>query len=184
MGHLSLRKWITSGVQGSYTRVVLTKTSFLYFVHFTELDLEETISEDDIGKLVFAPDDWIVMKKLDVFVKVGTTDHRAKIESMVRLSEELVDTKSLRVRWIVNNKKEVVDISSVVPMYSSEGNNQKRKATKPAKPSSVISEQTPKPMDGSLEKSNYPRKLLVGLSFKANTSSIATLYLPNKRLQR
>ena len=44
---------------------------------------------------------------------------------MVRLSEELVDTKSLRVRWIVNNKKEVVDTSSVRPMYSSEGNNQK-----------------------------------------------------------
>ena len=58
---------------------------------------------------------------------MGITDHPAKIDSMVRLSEELVDTKSLRVRWIVNNKKEVVDTSSVRPMYSSEGNNQKRK---------------------------------------------------------
>ena len=142
------------------------KTSFIYFVHFTELDLEETINEADIEKLVFTSDDWIVMKDLDVFVRVGTTNHPAKIDSMVRLSEELVDTKSLRVRWIVNNKKEVVDLSSVVPMYSSEGNNQKRKATKPAKSSSVIPLQTPKPMDGSLEKSYYPRKLLVGLSYK------------------
>ena len=99
------------------------KTSFLYFVHFTKLDLEETINEDDIENLVFASDDWIVMKDLDDFVKVGTTDHLAKINSMVRLSEELVDTKSLRVRWVINNKKEVVHISSVRPMYSSEVNN-------------------------------------------------------------
>ncbi len=72
-----------------------------------------------------------MMKDLDVFVMVGTTDQPAKIDSMVRLSEELVDTKSLRVRWIVNNKKEVVDISSVRPMYLSEGNNQNRRSTKP-----------------------------------------------------
>ena len=58
------------------------------------------------------------------FVKVGRTDHPAKIDSMVKFSEELVDTKSLTVRWIINNKKEVVDISSVRPMLSSEGNNQ------------------------------------------------------------
>ena len=82
-------------------------------MHFTELDLEEAIIEDDIDKLVFSSNDWIVMKDLDVFVKVGTTDHPAKIDSMVRLSEEFVDTKSLRVRWVINNKKEVVDISSV-----------------------------------------------------------------------
>jgi hypothetical protein len=95
------------------------KTSFLYFVHFTELDLEEAIIEDDIDKFVFSSDEWIVMKDLDVFVKVGTTYHPAKIDSMVRLSEEFVDTKSLRVRWVVNNKKEVVDTLSVRPMYSS-----------------------------------------------------------------
>ena len=106
------------------------------------------------------------MKDLDVFVKVGTTDHPAKIDSMVKLSEELVDTKSLRVRWIVNNKKEVVDISSVMPMYSSEGNKQKRISTKPAKPSSIIPLQTHKSRDGLLEISNYPMKLLVGLSYK------------------
>ena len=29
------------------------------------------------------------MKDLDVFVKVGSTDHPAKINSMVRLSEEI-----------------------------------------------------------------------------------------------
>ncbi len=65
-------------------------------MHFTELDLEEAIIEADIDKLVFSSDDWIVMKDLDVFVKVGTTDHPAKIDSVVRLSEELVDYKSLR----------------------------------------------------------------------------------------
>ncbi len=79
-------------------------------MHFTELDLEEAIIEDDIDKLVLSSDDWIVMKDLDVFVKVGSTDQPAKIDSMVRLSEELVDTKSLRVRWVINNKKEVVNI--------------------------------------------------------------------------
>ena len=78
------------------------------------------------------------MKDLDVFVRVGTTNHPAKIDSMVRLSDELVDTKSLRVRWIVNNKKEVAGLSSVVPMYSSEGNNKKRIPTKPPKPTSII----------------------------------------------
>ncbi len=126
------------------------KTSFLKCVHFTKLDLEEPIVEDDIDKLVFSSDDWIVMKDLDVFVKVGTTDHPAKIDSMVRLSEELVDTKSLRVRWVINNKKEVVDISSVRPMYSSEGNNQKRRSTKPAKTHSVIPLQTQKSKEGLL----------------------------------
>ena len=45
------------------------KTSFIYFVHFNELDLEETINEVDIEKLVFTSDDWIVMKDLDVFVR-------------------------------------------------------------------------------------------------------------------
>ena len=67
------------------------------------------------------------MKDLDVFVMVGTTDHPAKIDSMVRSSEEFVYTKSLRVCWAINNKKEVVDISLVRAMYSSEGNNQKRR---------------------------------------------------------
>lgn len=67
--------------------------------------------EDEINQFVFSSDDWIVMKDLDVFVKVGSTDHPAKIDSMVRLSEELVDTKSLRVRWVITNKKSEVDIS-------------------------------------------------------------------------
>ena len=135
-------------------------------MHFTELDLKEAIIEDDIDKLVFSSDDWIVMKDLDVFVKVGTTDHPAKIDSMVRLSEELVDTKLLRVKWVINNKKEVVDISSVRPMYSSEGNNQNRRSTKPSKPPSVVPLRTQKSKEGLLEESTYPRKLLVGLSYK------------------
>ena len=142
------------------------KTSFLYFVHSTELDLKEAIIEDDIDKLVFSSDDWIVMKDLDVFVKVGSSDHRAKIDSMVRLCEELVDTKLFTVTWVINNKKEVVDISSVRPMYSSEGNNQNKRSTKPSKPPSVIPLRTEKSKEGLLEESTYPRKLLVGLSYK------------------
>ena len=51
------------------------KTSFLYFVHFTNLDFEENIVKDDIDKFIFSSDEWIVMKDLDVFVMVGTTDH-------------------------------------------------------------------------------------------------------------
>ena len=93
-----------------------------------EVDLEECIMEDEIDQFVFSSDGWIVMKDLDVFVKVGSTDHPAKIDSMVRLSEELVDTKSLRVRWVINNKKSEVDISSVRPMYTSEGDKKKRSA--------------------------------------------------------
>ena len=50
------------------------------------------------------------MKELYVFVKVGTTDHPAKIESLVRLSEKLVNTMSLRVRWVVVNNNKVIDI--------------------------------------------------------------------------
>ena len=48
------------------------------------------------------------MMDLDVFVKVGTTDHPAKIDSMIRVSEEFVDPKLLKVRWVVSKKKEVM----------------------------------------------------------------------------
>ena len=51
---------------------------------------------------------------------------------MVRLSEELVDTKSLRVRWVISNKKPEVDISSMMSMYTSEG-DKKRRSVKPSK---------------------------------------------------
>ncbi len=37
-------------------------------MHFTELDLEEANIKDDIDKLVFSSDEWIVMKDLDVFM--------------------------------------------------------------------------------------------------------------------
>jgi len=92
-------------------------------VKLNEVDIEEGIMGDEIDSCIFTSDEW---KDLDVFVKVGSTDHPAKIDSMVRLSKELVDTKSLRVRWASNNKKDVVDISSVQPMYSSEGDIQRR----------------------------------------------------------
>ena len=88
-----------------------------------EVDLEETINEDEMDKCVFYSDDWIVMKDLDVFVIVHNTDHYAKIDSMVRLSEDSVDTKSLKVSWVINNKKSMADISSVRPMHSSENHN-------------------------------------------------------------
>ncbi len=93
---------------GVIHRVIFEKKSFVYSVKLNEVDFEESIMEDEIDQFVFASDGWIVMKDLDVFVKVGSTDHPAKIDSMVRLSEELVDTKSLRVRWVINNKKSEV----------------------------------------------------------------------------
>ena len=58
-------------------------------------------------------------KDLNVFVKVGKTDHEAVIDSLVRLSEVFVDTKSVRIRWAINNKTEVVTLLSVKPMHSS-----------------------------------------------------------------
>jgi len=81
-----------------------------------------------------------------------------------------VDTKSLRVRWVIINKKSEVDISAVRPMYTSEGDNKRR----PVKPStsnepnlqSTTSSHTQKSGDGLLEDSNCPRKLLVGLSYE------------------
>ena len=69
----------------------------------------------------------------------------------------------------------MVEISSIGPMYSSEGNNIRRRSikisqqqgyTKQLKTSSIIPMQTQKSRDGLLEESNYPRKLLVGLSYK------------------
>jgi hypothetical protein len=111
---------------------------------------------------------WIVMKDLAFFFKVGSTDHPAKIDSMVRLSEELVDTRSFRVWWVINNKKSEVDISSVRPMYTSEG-DKKRRSVKPSKSNnhhlqSTTSSHTWKSGDGLLEDSKWTRKLLVGLS--------------------
>jgi hypothetical protein len=88
---------------------------------------------------------------------------------MIRLSEEFVDTKSLRVRWVINNKKSEVDKSSVRPTYTSEGDN-KRRSAKPSKsndqhPQSTTSSQTQKSGDGLVGDSHCPRKLVVGLSY-------------------
>jgi hypothetical protein len=52
-------------------------------VKLNEVDIKESIMEDEIDQFVFSSDEWIVMKDLDVFVKVGSTDHPAKIDSMV-----------------------------------------------------------------------------------------------------
>ena len=123
-------------------------------------------------------------KDLDYFVKVGSTDHPAKIDSMVRLSEELVDTKSLRVRWVINNKKEVVDLSSVRPMYSLEMNNQNRRSTKPSNSPSVVPLQTQTSKEGLLEESTYPQKLLVGLYYKCKHYINCNSLPAKKRLPR
>jgi hypothetical protein len=111
---------------GVIHRVVFEKESFLYSVKLNEVNIEESIMEDEIDQFVFSSDEWIVMKDLDVFVMVGSTDHPAKIDSMVRLSDKLVDTKSLRVQWVISNKKSKVDISSVRPMYTAEGDKKRR----------------------------------------------------------
>ncbi len=51
-------------------------------------------------------------------------------------------------------------------MFSSEGNNQNRRSTKPSKPPSLVPLWTQKSKEGLLDESTYPRKLLVGLSYK------------------
>ena len=66
----------------------------------------------------------------------------------------------------INNKKKVVDVSSVRPMYSSEVNNQNSRSTKPSKPPSLVPLQTQTSKEGLLDESTYPRKLLVGLFYK------------------
>jgi hypothetical protein len=87
---------------------------------------------------------------------VGTTDHPAKIDSIGRLSDDLVDTKSLRVRWGSNDQKVVVDISSVKPMYSSENHVGKRskqpeKTKKEKQTGSITSSHTQKSVYDSIE---------------------------------
>jgi hypothetical protein len=73
------------------------------------------------------------------------------------------------VRWVINNKKSEVDISSVRPMYTSEGD--KKRSVKPSTSNnqhlqSTTSSHLQKSGDGLLEGSNCPRKLLVGLSYE------------------
>ena len=66
-------------------------------------------------------------KNLAVLVRVGKTDHPASIDSMVRLTRELVDTSSVVIKWSINNQNSVVDLSTVKPMYSSHRERQKQK---------------------------------------------------------
>jgi len=90
---------------GVIHRVGFEKKSFVYSVKLNEVDIEECMMENEIDQFVFVSDGWIVMKDLDVFITVGSTDHPAKIDSMVRLSEEFVDTKSLRVIYGLSTTK-------------------------------------------------------------------------------
>ncbi len=66
-------------------------------------------------------------KNLTVFVRVGKTDHPASIDSMVMLTDELVDTSSVVIKWSINDQNSVVDLSTVKTMYSSHRERQKRK---------------------------------------------------------
>ena len=50
-------------------------------MHFEEKEFERFITEDDMEELVFKGDGWIVKKYLNVFVKVGKTDHESVIDS-------------------------------------------------------------------------------------------------------
>ena len=89
---------------------------------------------------------------------------------MVRLSDKLVDTKSLSVRWVISNKKSQVDISPVRPMYMAEG-EKKKKVAKPSTShyqylQSTTSSHNQKTGDALLEDSKCPRKLLVGLFYE------------------
>ena len=80
-----------------------------------------------------------------------------------------MDTKSLRVRWVINNKKSVVVISLVRPMYSSENHIRKRSKkaakTKDKQTGSITSSHTQKTLYDTIEDLSCPRKLLVGLSY-------------------
>ena len=107
-------------------------------------------------------------KNLNVYVRVDKTDHPATIDSMVRLTEELVDTNSVRIKWSINNKKSVVDLSTVIPMHSSRRVMQKQKRKKKLASVEEITtgiRSTPVTTPGQVQDSYCPRKLLVGLSY-------------------
>ena len=55
--------------------------SFLYVVHSDGKDFVMSITEHTMEELVFKADGWIVKKDLNVFVKVGKTDHEAEVDS-------------------------------------------------------------------------------------------------------
>ncbi len=84
---------------GFIYQYVLDKESFVYYVHLNKPDTDESITKEDISTFIFfSLECWVVEKNLDVYVRVGKTDHPATIDSMIRLIEELVDTNSVRIR--------------------------------------------------------------------------------------
>jgi hypothetical protein len=121
IGLLVIKEFHDISCAGDIHRVVYEQNTFLYSFSFSDVGLEESFNEDEIMQYIFLADKWIVMKDLNV-VKVGTIEHPAKIDSIVRLRDDSVDTKLLRVKWS-SNVKDVVEISSVRPMYSSENPN-------------------------------------------------------------
>ena len=125
IGTFVIKEFDNASCVGVVHRVVYAQNTFRYSVLFSEVGLEESFDEDEMMKYVFVHGDWIVMKDLDVFVMEGKTEHPAKIDSLVRLAYDSMDTKLLRVRQS-NNFKQVVEIKYVKPMHSS-GNRQSEK---------------------------------------------------------
>jgi hypothetical protein len=142
--------------------VQFCQQSFQYLVHFDGKDFRSSITEHTMDYLVFKEDGWIVKKDLNVFVMVCKTDHEAVIDSLVRLSEVFVDTKSVRIRWAINNKTEVVTLLSMKPMHSSQ--EDKKRGTKPSKPDDQPPSLIKKSRVAIVQDPLCPRKLLVGLS--------------------
>ena len=78
---------------------VRSKESFVYYVHLNESHTEESITKEDISTFVFFSSECLVVEKnLNVYVRVGKTDHPATINSMVRLTVEFVDKNSVRIK--------------------------------------------------------------------------------------
>ena len=126
-------------------------------------------------------------KNLNVNVRVGKTDHPATIDSMVRLTEELVDTNSVRIKWGINLQKSVVDLSTVTPMHSSRRVLQKRK--KEGKKLASVEEittgirSTPVTTPGQSKIQTVPGSCLLVYLTHAVTTLIATPDIRNRRLQ-
>ena len=59
---------------------VLGEESFVYYVHLNKPNTDESITEEDISTFVFFSSEcWVVEKNLNVYVRVGKTDHPATI---------------------------------------------------------------------------------------------------------
>ena len=100
----------------------------MFFICSDEVNTDKSITKEDISTFVFFLIGVLGCgEELGCLCQGGQTDHPATIDSMVRLTEELVDTNSVRIKWSINNQKSVVDLSTVKPMHSSHRERQKQK---------------------------------------------------------